>query len=231
MKNQVEMDAYRSIQHTPQVKICGLMHVEEALQCAELGVDAIGLVFHAKSPRNLSIEQAGEICRALPPKVARVGVFVDEDLPFIMQRVEQCGLTAVQLHGRESASLVQQLLLDGVKVIKAVFINGVPSIRDAAIMGASAYLAECVGGPLPGGNGAVWDWAAAADLSARFPTVLAGGLSSKNVVEAIRSAAPDAVDVSSGVESSPGRKNMDKVKSFLDAVRNTRLQMEPRRIF
>lgn len=231
MKNQIEIEVDQSMEHVPQVKVCGLMHIEEALRCAELGVNAIGCVFYPKSPRNLTIEQAEKLCRALPSGVARVGVFVNEDYPFIMQRVERCGLTAVQLHGKEPPRLVQQLMQDGVKVIKAVFANRAPGIGEAASLGAFAYLVECAGGPLPGGNGTGWNWAAAANMSTRLPTILAGGLNAENVADAIRSAAPDAVDVSSGVESSPGRKDVKKVKSFLDAVRSTRLKARARRIF
>lgn len=220
-----------SILARPQVKICGLTRVDEALECVELGADAIGCVFYPPSPRHLSDERAREIVRSLPPAMFSVGVFVNEPFSTIIQKVERCGLKAVQLHGQESADLVAALRREGVLVIKAVFINGTPSFDLVGSFGASAYLVECAGGPLPGGNALAWSWSAAAGISAKNPVILAGGLNSENVSQAIQEALPDAVDLSSGVESSPGRKDMTKVKRLLEAVASTNCSRKPRRIF
>ena len=220
-----------SILARPQVKICGLTREDEALACVELGADAIGCVFHPPSPRHLSDERARDIVRSLPPATCIVGVFVNESLSTIIRTVERSGLKAVQLHGQESAELVAALWKEGVFVIKAVFVNGTPSLDLVGSFGSSAYLVECAGGALPGGNALAWNWSAAVGISEENPVILAGGLNPENVSQAIQEALPDAVDVSSGVESSPGRKDMEKVKRLLEAVASTNCSRKPRRIF
>lgn len=215
----------------PQVKVCGLTRVEEALACAALGAQAIGCVFYPPSPRHVSDERAREIFRSLPPAVCSVGVFVDEAATVILKKMERCGLTAVQLHGRESPALLDELQGQGIIVIKALFVNGTPSLEEAGSFGASAYLVECAGGRLPGGNALPWNWSAAAAISRKNPVILAGGLNPDNVSQAIQEALPDAIDVSSGVESSPGRKDLNKVKRLLEAVASTNCLRKPRRIF
>ena len=202
----------------PQVKICGLTHPHEAAQCARLGADAIGLVFFPKSPRNVTPDQAREIVHVLPETVAAAGVFVDESFSFIMSRVERCGLSVVQLHGRESADLAARLKTEGVGVIKALFVDGRPGLDDAQAFEVDGYLVECAKGPLPGGNAMTWDWGMARDFGRRHPLVLAGGLSPDNVADAINAGLPAAIDVSSGVEASPGRKDPDKVARLIAAV-------------
>jgi phosphoribosylanthranilate isomerase len=158
-------------------------------------------------------------------------VFVNEDFAAIMRKVERCGLGAVQLHGGEKPSLVKMLGEAGVPVIKAVFENGDPPLSSADEFDAAAYLVECAGGPLPGGNSMVWNWSAAADLASKRPVILAGGLNPENVGGAIRAVLPHAVDVSSGVETGPGRKDIDKVKRFLEAVRENGCSGKFGRIF
>jgi phosphoribosylanthranilate isomerase/indole-3-glycerol phosphate synthase/phosphoribosylanthranilate isomerase len=148
-----------------------------------------------------------------------------------MKKVDRCGLKAVQLHGRESAELVSELRQAGVIVIKALFVNGAPSLKLIGSFGSSAYLIECAGGTLPGGNALTWDWGAAAGVADKSPVILAGGLNPDNISRAIQEASPDAVDVSSGVESTPGRKDMDKVKRLLEAVAMADCSRKLRRIF
>ena len=202
----------------PQVKVCGLTRPEEAAQCAELGADAIGCIFFPKSPRNVSVHQAGLIFSALPEETARVGVFVDASFSEIMLNKAQCGLTVAQLHGRESPSLVQELVDEGVTVVKAFFSGGIPSPANTRHYNASACLIECAGGPLPGGNALPWNWSEAASLDRDQPFILAGGLAPENICEAISACFPDAVDVSSGVESKPGRKDLQKVQRFIHSL-------------
>jgi phosphoribosylanthranilate isomerase len=137
----------------------------------------------------------------------------------------------VQLHGQESAALAGKLQKEGILVIKAVFVNGTPPLSLVGSFGASAYLIECAGGPLPGGNALAWEWRAAGGISANHPVILAGGLNPDNVSQAIREALPDAIDVSSGVEFSPGRKDTDKVKRLLEAIASTNWSRQPRKIF
>ena len=202
----------------PQVKICGLTRPDEAARCAELGPDAIGLVFFPKSPRNVSIDQARAVVDALPGDLATVGVFVNADFDTIMERVDDCGLSMAQLHGRETPRLVERLHGEGVGVIKGLFIDGEPGLAAAGQYAADAFLVECSKGPLPGGNAMAWDWGAARDFGDRHPLVLAGGLAPDNVADAIHAARPAAVDVSSGVEASPGRKDPVKVGRLIRAV-------------
>ncbi|WP_372680128.1 phosphoribosylanthranilate isomerase [Desulfosarcina sp.] len=205
----------------PQVKICGLTHPHEAAQCLERGADAIGLVFFSQSPRNVSPEQARAVVDALPEKVAAVGVFVNATFSTIMARVERCGLSMAQLHGREPARLAARLKAEGVGVIKALFVDGRPGLDDAPEFDVDGYLVECAKGPLPGGNAVAWDWGAARGFGHRQPLVLAGGLSPDNVADAIRAALPAAIDVSSGVEMMPGRKDPHKVARLIAAVQST----------
>jgi len=211
-----------------QVKVCGLTRVDEAVACAQAGARAIGCVFYTESQRFVSNATAGAIRRALPAEVLCVGVFVDEPFDAIMRSVEHTGFSAVQLHGRETPDLVQRLLREGLFVIKALFNGRAPGIEDAPHYSASAFLVECGQGPLPGGNARAWEWDRATALGARHPLILAGGLTPDNAAQAVRAALPDAVDVSSGVEASPGCKDIRKVERFISAVSTANAR---RRIF
>ena len=204
--------------NTLQIKICGLTSVDDALGCVDLGADAIGLVFYPKSPRYITMQKAKEICSAVPEKIKTVGVFVDETFSNIMHIAQYCRLKGVQLHGNESSCLVEQLVKENLIVIKALFSGRKPRIDDVINYRASAFLVECGKGVLPGGNAEVWDWKEARRLENKFPLILAGGLSFENVAEAVKASFPDAVDISSGVESSPGRKDLNKVASFIKEV-------------
>jgi len=201
-----------------QVKICGLTQVDQARHCAELGANLIGLVFFPGSPRCVDRKLAGEIAAAVQPAAAAVGVFVNEHHQTVMDVVNDCGLSGVQLHGRESPALVRRLRDAGLVVLKALFHGKQPFLHQADDYDASAFLLECGTGRLPGGNARAWDWAAAEQVSRNRPVILAGGLDADNVTRAIRLGKPDAVDVSSGVERLPGDKDMKKVAAFLDAV-------------
>ncbi|MBW1648853.1 MAG: phosphoribosylanthranilate isomerase [Deltaproteobacteria bacterium] len=202
-----------------QVKICGLTRPDEAAACAALGTDAIGLVFHPSSPRHLDDAAAAAISGAVPEDIAKIGVFVDAPLETILDKARRCGLTGVQLHGNEPPEIVSRLRAAGLMVIKALFAARAPGLTAAGNYAPHAFLVECGRGILPGGNAEVWNWAEARGTSASVPLVLAGGLSPKNVAYAIAAAAPDAVDVSSGVERVPGRKDLDRVAAFIRAAR------------
>ena len=215
----------------PQIKICGLTRADEAVRCAELGADAIGLVFFAKSPRNVSAAQAKEITRALPPSVVPTGVFVNESYEFIMEKVDQCGLKGVQLHGNESARLVEMLSREALIVIKVLYVESEPNIRKAALYDPTSFLVEYSKGSLPGGNALAWDVDQVNTLKTDKSVLIAGGLSSDNIRQAVISATPDGVDVSSGVEKEPGRKDFLKVDAFIKAVRSCGMEKKPRRIF
>lgn len=207
----------------PAVKICGLTDPGQAAECVSLGADAIGLVFYRKSPRFVSTDRAVDICSSLSPSVITTGVFVNETYDFIMKRVDTCSLKAVQLHGSETPELVDKLAVTGVAVIKALFAGKNPCLNDAVMFNrASAFLVEYGRGVLPGGNAEKWDWGMAKQVKTDHALILAGGLTPENVKTAIKSALPDAVDVSSGVEISHGIKDLEKVKQFIENVKSVR---------
>ena len=198
-----------------QVKICGLIKIDEAQKIAALGVDAIGLVFYPESKRNIDIATAKKIQKILPSNVSCVGVFVNESFSSIMKIVNYCNLDAVQLHGNETRGMVLKLRNENLNVIKALYMEDEPNIKNAEHYGASACLVECRPGRLPGGNAHSWDWGEVKSYKKDTPLILAGGLTPDNINEAILSCIPDAVDISSGVETTPGHKDILKVKNLL----------------
>lgn len=206
----------------PQIKICGLTRPDQARACADLGADAIGLVFFDKSPRNVTLNQAAAIRDALPPHVAAAGVFVNPGRETLADVVRQCGLDIVQLHGSESPEFVADLhAILKVPIIKVLFATRSPGFGDADRYGAAGYLVECGRGPLPGGNAMAWDWTAAQAVGRDFPLILAGGLAPDNVAEAIGACLPDAVDASSSLEAGPGVKDLERVADFIARVKQT----------
>ena len=217
--------------NSPQIKICGLTDVGQALACAELGADAIGLVFFPQSPRNVSVETARAISDALPKHVTPTGVFVNESFEGILEKAEHCGLKAVQLHGDESPELVLKLMNQGLRVIKVLYMESEPHVRDIERYDPSAFLVECAKGVLPGGNALAWNFRNVRNIKTEKPLIIAGGLDPDNIADAVLSALPDAVDVSSGVESVPGQKDLAKVASFITRVRNCDMGQQARRIF
>jgi phosphoribosylanthranilate isomerase len=219
------------ILYIPEIKICGLTRANEAVSCAEAGADAIGLVFYPPSPRNLTPQQARVISLALPEQIARVGVFVDSPVSDILKRIDDCGLTAVQLHGQESPDVIRVLCERGVQVIKALFIHKPPLICEASRYSAAAFLVECGKGLLPGGNALTWNWGEVKSFGMSYPLILAGGLSPDTIAQAVFKARPDAVDISSGVESSPGRKDIQKVRALIQAISRCSIERRPRRIW
>ncbi len=215
----------------PQVKICGLTEVEKALACAELGADAIGLVFYPESPRCVSEETAKDIAQALPATTIAVGVFVDDPFEKIMGIVKRCGLGAVQLAGQESPDMVDLFVRDGIPVFKGLFHSRKPGFEAADAYNATAFIVEGGKGKMPGGNAEEWDWSAAGKIRESRPVILAGGLDPENIAQAVTRARPDAVDVSSGVEAAPGQKDIGKVKAFLEALSQADFAYPKRRIF
>ncbi len=193
------------------------------MACVNTGADAIGLVFHLASPRNVSIRQAADIAKVLPEDIMITGVFVDESFEFIMERVCACHLKAVQLHGNESPDFVQKLSAEGMIVIKALFAAREPHLSRADLYNnAHAILVEYGRGALPGGNAEAWNWelvrTAATGSSKNQKIIVAGGVTPENVLQAVELADPWGVDLSSGVESSPGRKDIEKVEKLIFTV-------------
>jgi phosphoribosylanthranilate isomerase len=213
----------------PQVKVCGLTCREDAAACAAAGAAAIGLVFYPPSPRNVTRDQARQITRALPPPVVPTGVFVNAAFDTIMDRVAHCRLGAVQLHGQEPPALADHLQAEGLIVLKALFMEREPTLSRASAYPGVALLVEHGGGRLPGGNARPWDWSAARRLGESHALVIAGGLAPQNVAAAVAAARPDAVDVSSGVEASPGRKDLPRLAAFFRALAPAQPPSPPRR--
>lgn len=190
-----------------EIKICGLTDPDEALACVAAGADAIGLVFYPPSPRHLDLSRARAITAVLPAHVARVGVFVDADAATLLHTAVEVGLTALQLHGAGSLAALPHLLHTPYRVIAVLCTTEKLLETAAALPSTISILVECGRGVLPGGNGAPWKWADTAPLAAIRPFAVAGGITPDTVAEALQAAQAAAVDVSSGVESRPGRKD------------------------
>jgi len=200
-----------------RVKICGVTSVDDARMAAEMGASAVGLVFWPQSPRAVEIEQAKRIVAALPPFVSAVGVFVNQ--PEAADIAREVGLSAVQLHGDEPPDSYRSL---PVRVIKAVAVTGNGSGDLAAAIPASATVLLDAHDPVKrGGTGRAIDWTVAAAVARRRPIILSGGLTADNVVSAVEAVRPYAIDVSSGVESAPGRKDAAKLRALFDVLRTS----------
>jgi phosphoribosylanthranilate isomerase len=201
---------------TPRVKICGITRVGDAELAAELGAAAIGFVLWPTSPRELPAATAREIAKVLPAHVARVGVFVDQPPAVVAELVNAIGLDAVQMHGDRDIGEYRD--------IRARLIRAMPIETDEAIAAADALpeditlLVDAADRVKWGGTGRRANWTRAAEIARRRPVILAGGLTPENVREAIDVVHPWAVDVSSGVEESPGIKSADRLRRFFDAV-------------
>lgn len=201
------------------LKICGITTRETAMFCAKSGVGALGAVFFRNSPRYVSPAQARALFDGLPASVARVGVFVDMPTAILLDTAHAARLDTVQLHGDESADTIAAAQKAGFHVIKVLKQAGPDLLKAAeAIPDTAGILVECGKGSLPGGNGAVWNWADAAPLAEVRPFALAGGLTPGNVAEALRLSGAVACDLSSGVEVAPGVKNHDAIRRLIDAL-------------
>ena len=200
------------------VKICGITRRDDALAAARLGAHAVGLVFCARSPRNVSIAAAQEVVAALPPFVMAVGLFVDAAAREIEAVLSEVRLDLLQFHGDETAAFCTRF---GVPFIKAARVRpGLDLIQYARDYGAArGLLLDAFVDGTHGGTGTAFDWSLIPpDLS--LPIVLSGGLNPANVSDAIRRVSPWAVDVSSGVEASPGIKDPQKIAAFMKEVRS-----------
>ena len=198
-----------------KIKICGLTRRDDVLQAAELGADLLGFVF-AKSPRRVTPERVVEISAGLPKEILKVGVFVDASLAEVKDIAAFCGLDVLQLHGAEDSDYCRAL--NSFKLLKVVRLGVGRSLPDSSL---SSYWATLFDTWLPdqaGGGGKVFDWRQVLPWSGRR-FFLAGGLTPENVGRAIAMTKPFGVDVSSGVEISPGIKDVTKIRKFIAAVR------------
>ena len=199
------------------VKICGITSEADALAAAEAGADAIGLMFYEGSPRHVTLEQAKAISAALPPHVMRVGVFVNAEKALVHQALTECMLNILQFHGDETPEECSRY---PVMTLKAFRVQGEETLAELEAFPSAGYLLDAYVKDALGGTGATFNW----DLAVRAqefgkPIFLAGGLTPGNVAEAVRKVQPFGVDVSSGVESEPGRKDAEQMRSFVAAAK------------
>lgn len=204
-----------------RVKICGITRVEDGLACAQLGADAIGLVFYAPSPRHVSVEQARAIMAALPPFITTVGLFVDAAAAEVSAVLTQLPLDMLQFHGSEIPDYCQGFSRPYLKAVRVK--PGLDLVQYAAQYAhAKGLLLDAHVEGVAGGTGQAFDWnLIPAHLP--LPVVLSGGLHPANVTEAIKRVQPAAVDVSSGVEATKGIKDAAKIAAFMQGVRNASL--------
>jgi len=199
------------------IKICGITNLEDALLAAQFGAHALGFIFHPKSPRYVAPGAARAIIAHLPPFVLSVGVFVDEEAQEVRDLAARVGLDWLQLHGSEPPDYCRSL---GRRVIKAF------RIKDEAFLAAlapyqeacQAFLLDTYKKDRIGGTGETFDWHLAREAQKYGPIILAGGLTPANVARAVAVAQPQAVDVASGVEAAPGKKDPEKLKAFFASL-------------
>jgi phosphoribosylanthranilate isomerase len=208
---------------TTRIKICGITRPEDALMAAGAGAHALGLVFYAPSPRAVSLEQAASILEAVPPMVSTVGLFVNADPGYIAEVISALPLTYLQFHGQESVEDCERFAHPYFKV--AHMKAGIDLVQYASIYAsASALLVDSYVPGTPGGTGKVFDWSVLKEPLA-LPLILSGGLTPKNVGQAVAQVQPFAVDVSSGVESAPGLKDPLLVTEFIKGVMHEDLRL------
>jgi phosphoribosylanthranilate isomerase len=200
-----------------KVKICGVTNVADAIAAVEAGADLLGFMLSEQSPRCVTIEMAREIARQLPPTTVRVGVFVNPKVEQVMFSLRICDFGAVQFHGEETPQFCQQF---SVTTIKAFRLRDEFSLPPMAWYETDYFLFDSYVAGQPGGTGETFNWELAiAAKKFNKPFFLAGGLTPQNVVQAVREVEPFGVDVSSGVESAPGKKDHQKIRDFIAAVR------------
>jgi len=201
-----------------RIKICGITRMEDARAAADLGVDALGFVFHPKSPRYIEPAAAADIIKRLPPLVTAVGVFVDEDINILHSITGLAGLNAVQLHGVESAHYCESLA--PIKCIKGIRLGSKQDLEKIEEYPSEVgILLDSFESGVPGGTGKTFDWEWAAQARRSRPIILSGGLGPHNVGQAIMLVHPYAVDASSALEDEPGIKDRDKMAAFVTAIK------------
>jgi len=208
------------------VKICGITNAADARAACEAGANSLGFNFYPKSPRFIAKADAAKIRTQLPAEVEAVGVFVNLPAPEIAELHRELRFNAVQLHGDESPEAVADLAR-ALKVIKAFRVDkNFPMERFAAYPEASAFLLDAAESGQFGGTGQTTDWEAARQAAAAHRIILAGGLTVENIADAIRTVRPYGVDVASGVENKPGRKDHGRVREFIQEVRRAEQELQ-----
>lgn len=201
------------------VKICGLTRLEDAQAAVELGAWAVGMVFDPGSPRACPLAEAERIGAALHRRAEIAGVFVNAALDQIAELCDRVGLTLVQLHGDEGPAFASEVARrTGARTIKAQAVRGAATLQDLARFHTDFHLLDGHATGLRGGSGASFDWSLVALRRSRVPLIISGGLRAENLAEAIAATRPFAVDVASGVESSPGVKDLERMRAFFEAA-------------
>jgi phosphoribosylanthranilate isomerase len=207
------------LSNAPPVKVCGISRPDDAAFAVALGASAIGFVFWPESPRYVELIRAREIADALPDGVLAVGVFVDQPVSRVVEIADTVGLDAIQLHGNESVSDFAGLRQ---RVIKAVAVGASFDPASVDAFPENVTLLLDAHDPIRrGGTGQRIDWSIAEAIARQRPVILSGGLNAGNLVLALETVRPAAIDVSSGVESAPGKKDPDKLRALFDVLRHT----------
>jgi len=207
------------------VKICGLTRLEDVRCAVAAGADYVGFVLYERSPRYVPLEVLRRLAAAVPPTVRRVGVVVNADPAQLAQAVTAGRLDVIQFHGDETADVLRSFRL--ATVWQAVALRAAADVAAAADSPAEVLVADAAGHTARGGTGQVCDWTLAAQLAGRRRMLLAGGLRPETVAEAVERVRPYGVDVSSGVESSPGVKDHDRVRRFIAAAKEAAARRLP----
>ena len=204
-----------------KVKICGITNALDALAALEAGADLLGFVFYENSPRHISVRDAAKIMRELPPFAVKAGVFVDASEDLVMRAIGDCGLNLLQFHGSETPEYCSQF---GLMNMKAFRIRDSKSLKILPTYPTDAWLLDAFSADKMGGTGERFNWNIAVEATKLGrPIFLAGGLTPANVAEAVKKVRPYGVDVSSGVEAEPGKKDHQKVKEFIKAAKSVEI--------
>lgn len=203
--------------YNTKIKICGITNIEDAMTAVHAGVDALGFIFYPKSPRGVDTKAAARIIKELPPLVLSVGVFINETPDVVNRAVAECGLDRVQLHGTEGPGYCGRVSSKVIKAIRVSDVGDIDAIKDYCV---SAYLLDTFQEGMHGGTGKTFNWDIAVAAKRFGNIIVSGGLTPENVQDAIVHVKPYAVDVSSGVELRPGKKDPEKIKWFIEKVRN-----------
>ncbi|MFO7890770.1 MAG: phosphoribosylanthranilate isomerase [bacterium] len=202
----------KKLERITKVKICGITNTKDALTAVKYGADALGFVF-ASSRRKITLKKARQIISQLPPFINTVGVFMDQSLEYVRKAIDLTGIDLVQLHGNETSEYCNRLSKG---VIKGIQVNGGRTVEDLlSLMGSyrvSAFILDS-----GAGSGKTFNWEILSEI--KYPLIIAGGLTPQNVGKLIKRFQPYAVDVSSGVENLPGKKDEDKMKRFIQEVK------------
>lgn len=210
----------------PTVKICGITNLDDALAAVEAGADALGFNFYQRSPRFVKSDVVKRIVAQLPPFVTAVGVFVNEDVKIVRDWMDDCGLAIAQLHGDEAAAYCDLLGRPVLKVIRLKDRGSLLALAEyKGRVRVRGFVLDAFSPVSYGGTGQVADWDLAAEAASTASVILAGGLTPENVAEAIRKVRPYGVDVSSGVESRPGKKDHKKLRAFIEAAKLVQKEM------